>query len=83
MTTRPTRYYLEWDEGDEDTTLPAYVDAPGELQEARTQALAASRTRGLTVAIIERVHVEDVTPPGDPAGLVWDYGYEFVEDVTA
>jgi hypothetical protein len=39
---------------------------------------------GAWAQVIERIGIEDVTPSGDPPGLIWDWSDEwFVEEFIA
>jgi hypothetical protein len=63
---------------------------PGQLmssKDAQNRGIAAmlaqrlANSSGGTVCIYERRSIVDVTPPGDPCGLIWDWEEEYVTDV--
>lgn len=91
MSARPSTYYLEWDAATgPDVEQPELrsEDIPRSgvresLKAARDRADDISREFGVTVIVMRRVNVEDVTPAGDPPGLIWDWESDFVEDRTA
>lgn len=82
---KPTRFYLEWDVAGPDDDGPDLrtVDLDESTVDPRPAALRKSAEHGVTVIVMERVGITDVTPPEDPPGLLWDYEPTFVDDVTA
>lgn len=46
---------------------------------ARSLAIKMGAANGYG-AVVERKHLTDVTPAGDPPGLLWDYETEVLEE---
>ena len=83
---KPARYYVEYGDeaawakelarcgGVEEATDPAHFVRQrdfGSLAAARRYAATCSRV--VPPAIYERTRLRDVTPDGDPAGLLWEW----------
>jgi hypothetical protein len=55
-----------------------------DLEVTRSRARAYASMNGAWAQVIERIGIEDVTPSGDPPGLIWDWSDEwFVEEFIA
>ncbi len=51
------------------------------IANARARARAFARQNDCTVTVYERRNIRDVTPAGDPSGLIFDWDEEWVEDI--
>ena len=76
---KPKRYVLLYErKGEEDPEAPP----PFESREFATLSAArraAEKCDGYW-QIVRLVNIRDVTPAGDPSGLLWDWEEEFVEE---
>lgn len=75
MTSRPTRFYIEYDlTGNPDVDpLDLRMENVDTKEEARRLAESVSRNERVSVLIVERTNIVDATPPEDPPGLLWDW----------
>ena len=76
--TKPTRYFIEyvtrWDEDNPPET--AMIDADTLVD---ALLIYAGRRKQMP-QLRERKDIHDITPAGDPRGLLWDFEEEIVED---
>lgn len=76
---RPTQYFVEYVRRWEADELP-------ETEIVDFVNLASAKRYWRKVPdeklpqVLERRHIEDITPPGDPRGLLWDWDEEVIED---
>ena len=75
---KPARYYVEW-------VTEWREDNPPKTACYDATTLAAARLMysvhlDALPQIIERNNIRDVTPAGDPPGLLWDFEEEVVVD---
>lgn len=76
---KPTRYYIVYE-------VPPFGDDPNyKYKDFNTLDAAKKYCTRLTRsawAIYERINISDITPEGDPRGLLYDYESKFVLDCS-
>jgi hypothetical protein len=95
MGTRPTDYFLEYECPELEAAIVASGFDPAEVHpmnrladrdatteaDARRIAAELRATEGVGyIAVYRRADIEDVTPPEDGVGRLWDWEPEFVDD---
>jgi len=77
---KPKRYVLLYEVREREDN----PEAPPPFESREFATLSAARRAAEKCdgywQIIRRVNIRDVTPAGDPSGLLWDWEEEFVEE---
>jgi len=88
---KPTRFVVEYEDEEKVARVNAVYGSSGDADPTLYMAyadfndIAAAQTflAGKCGQITERYDIEDVTPEGDPPGLIWEYRMRCAQDWTS